>query len=151
MEIYRCNKYIDNANLNDGITYEIKQVYNVNMLRNNNIVRAGDGKYTIVIDLPTKLYMVNCARVLAEKEDGSVEVINCSAIYGQLVFETDNITRFVLIGEQLNTLEDHQLPIFIVTIVLTDACVIAFLIILYFANPNKMKKILKYIDTRLGE
>ena len=145
-EIYLCNSYIRDCDFNDNVDYEIKQIFDVYLLKNNAIYNEFTGMYTVKIKLQDPYYKTNHAVVLARDDNGGIEKLETRIDGEYLVFETEHFSRFVLVGERVDTLVGMQWVVFVIVVLLMIVSVTVTVVLVYFYNKPMFEKMFKYIS-----
>ena len=145
-EIYLCNNYIEVCDFEDkSIDYEIKQIFDISLLKNNAIYNDFTGTYTVKVKLQNPYHKTANAVVLVRNDVGGVDQLNTTIEGEYLIFETEHFSRFVLVGKKVDTLAAMQWTVFVIVIILMLVVVIATVGLVYVANKPKFEKFFKYI------
>lgn len=145
-EIYLCNSFIEDYDFDDGIDYEIKQIFDIYLLKDSTIYSDFSGTYVVKIKLTDPYYKTTNATVLARNDQGGVDALETRIEGEYLIFETDHFSRFVLVGKTVDTLVGMQWTVFIIVLILMLVVVVVSVIFVYLANEKRFEKIFKYIS-----
>ena len=145
-EIYLCNSYIEVCDFEDkSIEYEIKQIFDINLLKNNAIYNDFTGTYTVKVKLQNPYHKTANAVVLVRNAVGGVDQLDATIEGEYLIFETEHFSRFVLVGKKVDTLVAMQWTVFVIVMILMLVSVIVTMGLVYVANKPKFEKFFKYI------
>ena len=148
-ELVKCYEYIEDFDFNDDIKYEVKQVYDINLLSGSAVFDEFSGTYEVRVKLDEFYALTKHARVLTLDESGAVQGLDTHIDGDYLVFTTEHFSRFVFVGESVDTLGNMQWVVFVMVLLMAMGVVVGGTLIVYNCKKEYFHKLFKFISSDL--